>query len=331
LDALLLAIGVVAPIVIVLTIGNVFARLRSFTVEARGIGSLVYWLCLPALIWRDIARGDPGELFNPRLCFTVGVVLLIVGILAYRYARWIAAPVEQVGVLAQGGFRSNMLYVGFPIVIYHAAATHTDADAAKAAAAGIAAVTLIVAIPVLNAASILFFILPRRHEAGQSGGTASRVVKTIVGNPMIIGVILGVCFAILPPLKTLAKPSTVLGRTLDLLSAAALPLALISAGAFLNLGRAWRTLKVAAPIVAMKLLLMPALGLVVLWRLGVRDTELAVGVILLACPTAAASHALALEMKGDDELATDLVAVTTILCPFTIVMWLAVLQAIGAA
>src|SRR4051812_20581253 len=96
LDAFLTAVGVVAPVVLVLVLGNLFARFRSFDDEAKGIGSLVYWICLPALIWRDVSRGDPVASFDPTLAFTVAGVLLFTGILGYRYARMLKAPTRQV-------------------------------------------------------------------------------------------------------------------------------------------------------------------------------------------------------------------------------------------
>jgi predicted permease len=79
----------------------------------------------------------------------------------------------------------------------------------------------------------------------------------------------------------------------------------------------------------MKLVLMPALTLAALVATGVRGLPLAAGVLLLACPTAASSQPLVLETGGDETLAGDIVAITTFLCPLTLVGWLTVLYALG--
>jgi predicted permease len=322
LDAFLTAIGVVAPVVLVLGLGYLFGHFREFTDEAKGLGSLVYWICLPVLIWRDTARGDPIGSFDPKLGAVVIGTLVIMGVVGYRYARLRKVPANQVGVIAQAVFRSNMMYIGLPIILYHVAASYSKEEESRAA--NLVAMTIAAAIPILNGGSIVLFILPHRHETGRSM-TFWRVAKTIIFNPMIIAVLAGLLFA-LTPLKSWANKETVLGRTMDMIGAAALPMALFAVGAILDVKRAYTGWRHSMPIVAMKLLLMPAIGLLVLWHLNVRDVELAVGVILLGCPTAAASHALAVEMHGDDVLAGDLVAVTTVLCPLTLVFWVAVLQ-----
>jgi len=322
-DALLKAVTVVLPVMAVLALGNLFARFRSFTSEAKGIGALVFWLCLPALVWRDVARSDPLKLFDARLCLGVVAVLIVIGVLAYRYARWRKAPNPQVGVIAQAIFRSNMLYVGLPVLLYHVRSMQAD----EAKAAGLAAVTVAVAIPVLNAGSVLFLLLARRHEPGRQA-SAWRMVQVVFTNPLIVGVIAGLLFAIIPGAQAWLMPKTLLGNTLDLVSGAALPLALFSVGAMLDPRRAWSSWRSSALVAIGKLLVMPALGLATLWHLGVRDVPLAVGIILLACPTAAVSHAMALEMGGDEALASDLVAVTTLVCPLTLVAWLTLLQSL---
>ena len=330
--ALLQAVEVVLPVVLILALGHVFARARDFSAEqARGLGKLVFWICLPALICRDVARSEPQTLFEPKLAFGLAAVLIIVAVFGYRFARWRKLPERQVGAVAQASFRCNMLYVGLPIVLYHATTglAESAGKAAQIQAAGLAIVTISVALPVLNIGSVLVFVLPSRHREGQRL-SAWRVAAILAANPLVVAGLLGLIFALIPPAAAYIAPRTVLGKTLDLAASAALPLALLSVGAILSPKRVWETWRDTLPVAAIKLVLMPAVGLLVLWQLGVRDIALAVGTILLACPPAAASHAMAVEMGGDEILAGDLVAVATLLSPFTLVGWLVVLQALGA-
>src|SRR6185295_8053917 len=98
-----------------------------------------------------------------------------------------------------------------------------------------------------------------------------------------------------------------------------------SIGAILDLRRALSGLRETMPISFIKLVLMPALGFLLFYAMKLRGAPLAVGVILLACPDASVGHAMAAEYGGDEELAGELVAVTTLLCPVTLVGWLSLL------
>lgn len=328
MNALFQAVEVVLPVVLVLMLGNLFARTRDFSNEqARGLGKLVYWVALPALIFRDVARSHAGELFDLTLVIGLSVVLVIMGVFSYYYALWSKVPKNQIGVVAQAAFRCNMLYVGLPVVLYHVALGLTEAGAKEAhnRASGLSALTLAVAVPLLNIGSILFFVIPTEQKL-----SPWKLAVLSVRNPLILAVLLGLLVQAVPVVAARLAPQTVLGKTLDLAGSAALPLALLSVGAILDPRRACRHWRQTLPIAAIKLLAMPALGMLVLWFAGVREIALAVGIVLLACPVATSSHAMAVEMGGDDVLAGDLVAITTLLCPFTLVFWLIVLSSLGA-
>ena len=84
----------------------------------------------------------------------------------------------------------------------------------------------------------------------------------------------------------------------------------------------WRSLGVAA---AIKLLIMPLGGWWLLKLLGATPLETAVGVLMLAAPTAVASHSVAAELGGDVELSSSCVLVTTVLSVATYVAWVLLL------
>lgn len=334
MNALLISIETVLPVVLVLAIGRLYARTKGFPPElTRGAGSLVFWVCLPALTFREVLHAGGGNLFDVRLCGVLLGSILVCALLGYRYARLIKAADEKIGVIAQGSFRSNMMYVGLPVLLSYA---QSQATAKAAGASGgferIAQLTAIgaaVSIPLLNAASIVVFELPARKRPGRSL-SMGKIARQILLNPLIIAVALGALAPLIPGAAECFKSDRVVGRTLDMTAAAALPLALFTIGANLSLARAFHGLRETLPIAFIKLLLMPGMGLTLLYLLGVRGAALAVGVVLLACPDAATGHAMAAEYGGDEELAGELVAVTTLLCPFTLVLWLSLVSVMGS-
>ena len=311
-----------------LVIGRLFARAKGFHIElGRGIGSLVYWVCLPALEFREIVRTGSGVAFDWRLGVGLLATIAACAVLGYRYARWRSLPENQVGVVAQGSFRSNMMYVGLPVLLYYAQSRASAPGGDPLIRDQIIRLTAIgaaVSIPVLNIATILSFELCRRKRPGHVF-SALRVLRDIVLNPLILGIVFAVIVSQIPRGPACFEKDEILGKTLDMVAAAALPLALFSIGAILDARRAFAGLNQTLPVAFFKLILMPAIGLGLFLAMGLHGAPLAVGVILLACPDAAGGHAMATQYGGDDELAGELVAITTLLCPVTLVGWLTVL------
>lgn len=336
MNALVIAIETVLPVVLLLAIGRLYARSKGFSAElTRGAGSLVFWVCLPALTFREILHADAGRLFDLRLCGVLVACIVFCAILGYRYARAIGAPENKVGVIAQGSFRSNMMYVGLPVLLSfaesHARALQASAEPDDSGYGRIAQLTAIgaaISIPLLNAASILVFELPGRKRAGKSISVL-KIARGILLNPLIIAVACAALAPFIPGAKEFFNSNRVPGRTLDMTAAAALPLALFTIGANLSLKRALAGLRETLPVACVKLFLMPALGFALLYALNVNGAPLAVGVVLLACPDAATGHAMASEYGGDEVLAGELVAVTTLLCPFSLVLWLSLVSILG--
>jgi predicted permease len=328
LNAILNSISIVLPVVLMLVIGRLFARAKGFHIElSRGLASLVYWVCLPALEFREIVRTAGSTQFNWRLCGGLLATIVIFAVVGYRYARLRSAPENKVGVIAQGSFRSNMMYVGLPVLLYYAQLHGSVLGGDPLIRNQIARMTAIgaaVSIPLLNIATILCFELCRRKRPGHIF-SGLRVLREIVLNPLILGIVFAVGVSAIPGGAGWFEKDTVSGKTLDMVAAAALPLALFAIGAILDVRRACAGLSETLPVTFIKLIAMPAIGFGLFRVMGVRGPALAVGVILLACPDATSGHAMAAQYGGDEELAGELVAITTLLCPLTIVGWLTVL------
>jgi malate permease and related proteins len=327
------ATRVVMPVVLLLLAGRVFARYVGFSdAQANAVSKLAYWVFLPALLFRDVSRSS-AELFHGRLMLGLSVVLFVMALLAYQYGRWARLAPKRHGVAAQGSFRSNMLFVGLPVILYYATSrlpTGTSAATMQSTMADttvLVALALSVAVPLMNIVSVFLLALPH-HGTDQAQTSPTQLVKSVVTNPLVLAGALGYLVRDVSG-QTWTAPTTVLGRTLDLAGQGALPAALIAIGASLDPRRAVSDWRDTMAVAFMKLVLMPALALPLFLALGVEGLPLAVGTILLACPTAASSQPMAVEMGGDEALASDIVAVTTFLSPFTLVAWLIVLYALA--
>jgi predicted permease len=123
--------------------------------------------------------------------------------------------------------------------------------------------------------------------------------KQLTTTPPLVATFAGMIFA----MAGWTLPSAV-DKTFSALGEMALPLGLLGVGGSLvtaRLGAHWpRPLGAAL----LKTVLSPILGWIVGRALGLGGLELKVVTVLMACPTAVVSYTVALELKGDEALAS---------------------------
>ncbi|TCL10001.1 hypothetical protein BXY66_2069 [Shimia isoporae] len=178
--------------------------------------------------------------------------------------------------------------------------------------AGVMAVCIGMAVPMANVFAVAG--LSRGGSLGLWG-----TFKKIALNPFLLASLGGVVVGV----SGLTIPAPVLAP-LEMLAAAAIPIALISVGATMNWGALARLDRFSAHICATKLVVMPATALGVSLALGVGPALAVVLVIWAALPTASAAHVLATGFGADRELSATLVAQTTLLGAVTLPVWITV-------
>lgn len=145
-------------------------------------------------------------------------------------------------------------------------------------------------------------------------------LKQLATTPPLLATVAGMGFAltgwILPP--AIDKSFTALGEM-------ALPLGLLGVGGSLvtvKFGSHWRWPLGAA---LLKTMISPALGWLVGRALGLGEQELKMVMILMACPTAIVSYTVALELKGDEAIASGAIVLSVL----TSLVSLAAILAVG--
>jgi hypothetical protein len=132
-------------------------------------------------------------------------------------------------------------------------------------------------------------------------------LKQLALTPPLLATLAGILFAVmgwtLPP--ALDKTFTALGEM-------ALPLGLLAVGGSLmtvKLGANWRPPLAAALV---KTVLSPVFGWIVGRWLGLGAVELKMILLLMATPTAVISYTVAMELKGDETLASGAIVVSVL-------------------
>ncbi len=303
-----------APILLLLLLGAALARGRflgrEFMVD---LNRLVFYLALPSLIFMSIATADEPADDTVVLIGALTVTTFLVALVGWAVAVWVLRlPGVVIGTFVQGAFRGNLLFVGLPILTY-ALADLADPERERAMATIFLAITPIMAL--YNVLAVVA-LQASHHRLGRS--SVVLMVVSMAKNPLIIACLVGLVF------MAAAWPVPVfIGRSLQALGGAAVPVALLCIGGSLQslqlignrraiIGSA--VIKVfAGPVIAY------ALGI---W-LGIVGVEMRILLVLAACPTAAAAFIMAKQMRGDESLAAGSIALSTVLSVVSLALALA--------
>ncbi len=172
------------------------------------------------------------------------------------------------------------------------------------------AVAIGLAVPVAN-----IFAVSALSRGSALGLIAS--VKRVVLNPFLLASVAGV----LVGLTGVAIPAPILAP-LQMLAAAAIPIALISVGATMNWGALARLDRFNGAICAIKLVALPAMTLGACLAFQIPPAIGSVLVVFAALPTASAAHVLAAGFGASRVLVATLVAQSTLLGAVTLPIWI---------
>ncbi len=285
-------IEIVLPVFIIIGLGYGLRRTglldRSFFQQVNG---LVFYVCLPLLLFYKISTADFSSNVNFMLVVATSCGVATCFALSYLigYFSGYSAPVH--GVFCQGSFRGNLAYIGLAIV-YNA---YGDSGLTKAG------VLLGFLVPVLNIFAILALTLPKKQSNSLPG-----IFQEMLCNPLIISSLAGIIWSYF----SLPLPA-IIERSLAIITAMTLPLALLAIGESFSLQKLKGDLVKAALATAIKLLILPFCTAIYMSILKISEMDFAIGLLMAGAPTAVATYIMASKMGGDEELAGAIVVMAT--------------------
>ena len=122
---------------------------------------------------------------------------------------------------------------------------------------------------------------------------------------------------------------TVLDKSVDYVARLATPLGLMAMGASFHFEKVLVYSKETLLAVFMKLIGFTALFLPLAIMLGFRNDQLIAILVMLASATTVSSYIMARNMGHEGVLTTGIVMLSTLLCAFSITMWLFIIKSIG--
>ena len=293
-EPLQFSFSIVGPICLLLFLGWFLRRTNTINDAFIEIGSkLVFKVTLPTLLFLGIVKMDHQAEIDFNL-ITYGLIanflFFILSILATTY--WIKEKQDH-GVIIQGAFRSNTAIIGLAYM----------ANVYGEASLGLAAVYVASHTVLYNILSVI--ILSPKQE-GVNAKMLLGLVKSILKNPLIISIILGLIFFLL----AIPVPQIVVD-TGQYFSDMTLPVALLCTGGSLSI-RALKDNSVNCRFSTMlKIVIGPVFITGGAYLLGYSGEMLGLVYFMSAAPTAAASYVMARAMGHSAELAANIIAMTT--------------------
>jgi predicted permease len=300
-------LSTILPIFFIILLGWVFHQ-RGFIPQAfLGPGNrLVYYLAIPAMIFRSIARATLTTQFDIRVVLTVLTAVLAVFGLTWFAAGFIrVARSGQRGTFVQSAFHGNIGYIALAIAFY---ALGNE---------GLIRASIIAGFVMILQNLLAIFILQYYADNAAIRGKAGLAFVKILGNPVILSSLAG----ILVSLWGIPIPK-VMDQTLEIIANLALPMALLIIGASLTFDLVRTRLASALSASAIKLIVLPGIGFLGFRLLGLSPQDYLPGLILLATPTATIAVVMAHEIDGDMDFAVATVSVSTLLSALTFSVWL---------
>lgn len=273
------------------------------------MNNVIFRVFLPTLLFSNIYKTDFTQITSFGL---LGYSVLAILTMFVFYMVTIPRLIEdnqKRGVLVQGICRSNFIFFGMPMA----------ATLYGGASAGIASLMVGVVVPLVNITSVIALEYFRGNTPDYP-----KIIKGILLNPIILGGILGMVFA----LSGMKLPKFIEGLIFEVADIAT-PLALIILGGSVTFTSARANVKPLVIGVLNRLVIVPAVGLAISILVGYRGLELVLLLSMFASPAAVSSYTMAQQMNGDGELAGQIVVFTTAISLITLFFWISGLMLLG--
>jgi len=306
-------LNIVLPVFSVIALGWLLRRLELIdAVFLRQTNRLVYYVCLPLLLFYKIGTANFFANFNGRLVTGSIAAITLTFLLAYAYSAVRKYPDKARGVFSQGCFRGNIAYIGLAITLNAYGETGLTR----------AGILMGFIVPFLNLYAIFALLWPHRGDGEHRD--SGFWLKQVALNPLILASFLGIAWSFLG-----LRVPLVLDRSLNIATGMTLPLALLAIGGGFSLERLRGDLGKAALASCVKTIWMPVLAALLLSLMGVKGLDLGIGVLIAGTPAATANYIMADQLKGDAELAGTIVMLSTVLSAVTYTLALAILRSYG--
>lgn len=312
LNNLIFCLNATVPIFFLILLGMFLRKIQlvddAFTAR---LNTLVFRVCLPALLFHDMYRTDYRTNWNTAYVVyctlaTLASILICTGI------SYLLKDRSVQGEFIQTSYRSSATILGIAVVqnLYHNV--------------GMAPLMVIGAVPIYNIAAVIILEMYRPDRGKLNAALLRKTLHGILTNPIILSILLGFAWSLLRiPLPTIGD------TTLDYVGRCATPLGIIAMGASFQWEKARQSAGPALLSTFIKLFGLCALFLPLGVHLGFRKDLLVAALVMCGSSSTISCFVMAKGMGHKGDLTISTVMLTTLLSAFSLTFWLFILKSHG--
>ena len=310
MESFLVCFRAVAPIFLIMALGYLAQRLGTISRDdVPRLNKVAFRYFLSVTMFYNLYQSDISHAVQPKLLVFALIAVLAEFALATLFVVATEKTGSKRGVKIQGIFRSNSILIGIPLT----AALVEGADL------GPIVLLLAVVVPTYNVLAVVILEIFRGNRPN-----IGHVLLNIVKNPLIIAAALGLLF-LLTPLRL----PVVIESTVSQIAPISNAFMLFLLGAFFRFDGLRRYRWDLVVVTLGRLVIMPGLVLTAACFLGFRGVHFAGLIAVFGSATAVSSFTMAQQLGGDDELAGDIVVVTSVFCIATLFGWAFLFKSLG--
>jgi predicted permease len=312
LNDLIFCLNATVPVFIMMLIGVFLGKTgimsQDFTAK---LNSFVFRVSLPLLLFGDMAHVDYRSVWDTRyvvFCFTATAASIALVICLSYLLR----DRDLQGEFIQTAYRSSAALLGAALV------TNIYGNI------GMTPLMIIGAVPLYNIAAVVILSFYRRGRPKMDSTVMKTTLMNIAKNPLIIAIVAGLLWSILElPLPEIAD------SVVSSIGSTATPLGLIALGASFDLRKALSSARPAVASTFMKLIGLGCIFLPIAVHMGFTGRKLVALMIMCGSPSTVSCYVMAREMGHDGTLTASSVMLSTLLCSFTLTLWLFIFRTRG--
>lgn len=309
---LIFCLNATVPIFFLILLGMFLRKIQlvddAFTAR---LNTLVFRVCLPALLFHDMYRTDYRTNWNTAYVVycalaTLASILICTGI------SYLLKDRSVQGEFIQTSYRSSATILGIAVVqnLYHNV--------------GMAPLMVIGAVPIYNIAAVIILEMYRPDRGKLNAALLRKTLHGILTNPIILSILLGFVWSLLRiPLPAVGD------TTLDYVGRCATPLGIIAMGASFQWEKARQSAGPALLSTFIKLFGLCALFLPLGVHLGFRKDLLVAVLVMCGSSSTISCFVMAKGMGHKGDLTISTVMLTTLLSAFSLTFWLFILKSHG--
>lgn len=310
MESLLYSINVTVPVFALMVLGYVLRRTNVISSEyVAGSNRLTFRVMLPVMLFNSMRSSDFRSSFQPDFLLFCFAFLLIYPMIVWFAAFRFLKDRKKLGSFVQGTFRGNTAIIGLSV-----------AQNIYGNDLGPMPIMLGLAMIMYNAVSVLVLTTCGSSETDPKQRFRS-VCRGIASNPIIWGILLGLLCSL-----TGIRFPTAIDKIFTNIGGAAMAVSLIAAGGGFSIDSFRSDAKIISAAVLTKLMIMPAAALVLGYAVGYRNVSLFSLLVMSGVSTATTSAVMARELHCDENLAINILAVTTLCAAFTLTFWVFLLD-----